>query len=133
MKSSWLETKVFKPGPRLGFRILIGSSGFDRVGRVNSYFKKISKRRRFSKKKKVNGLQPVFWPGQPAGSTGSWLMLFFHQPGPVPTPGRSGPGSTRWAGPGFKTLLETVHQGWKWLKYPYCKVDDALFQRVLFE
>jgi hypothetical protein len=54
-------------------------------------------------KKKFNGLQPGFWPGF-AGSTGSWLMLFFHQHGPVLAPGRPGPGSTLRAGPGFKTL-----------------------------
>jgi hypothetical protein len=37
-------------------------------------------------------------PGQfPNGS--------FHQPGPVPAPGQPGPGSTRRARPGFKTLL----------------------------
>ena len=49
--------------------------GFDRVGRVNLYFKKNSKRRRFSKKTKANGLQPGFAgsigsPGRP-GHTGS--------------------------------------------------------------
>jgi hypothetical protein len=32
-------------------------------------------------------------------------MLFFHQPGPIPGPDRLGPGSTRWKGPGFKTLV----------------------------
>jgi hypothetical protein len=34
--------------------------GFDLVDRVNFYLKKISKRYRFSKKNKVNGLQPGF-------------------------------------------------------------------------
>jgi hypothetical protein len=43
-------------------------------------------------------------PGQP-GHTGFFLPPFFHQPGPVPAPGRPGPGSTRWAGPGFKTMF----------------------------
>jgi hypothetical protein len=42
-------------------------------------------------------------PGQPAGSAGSLLFLFFHQPGSIPPPGRSGPGSTRRIKPGFKT------------------------------
>jgi len=83
--------------------------GFDRVGRVNFYFKKFQKDVVLVKKKKtkVNGLQPGFWPGQP-GHTGSWLMLFFHQPGPVPAPGQPGPGSTRRAGPGFKTLMRSL-------------------------
>jgi hypothetical protein len=44
--------------------------------------------------------------GQP-GHTGFFLPLFFHQPGPVPAPGRPGPGSTRRAGPGFKTMVKT--------------------------
>jgi hypothetical protein len=47
--------------------------GFDRVGQVNPYFKKNSKRRRFSKKKST-GCNQVFdrvLPGQPVGSAGS--------------------------------------------------------------
>jgi len=76
--------------------------------RVNLYFKKNSKRRCFSKKtkKKVNGLQPGFAGslGQPAGSAGSWLFLFFHQFGPVSPPGQPGSGSIRRARPGFKTM-----------------------------
>jgi hypothetical protein len=43
-------------------------------------------------------------PGQP-GHTGFFLPPFFHQPGPVPALGRPGPGSTRRAGPGFKTIV----------------------------
>ena len=53
------------------------SPGFDRVDRVDRVF-----------------------PGQfPSG--------FLPPPGPVPGPGRPGPGSTRRAGPGFKTLQKT--------------------------
>jgi len=88
----WLWAKFFNPA-RWPAWSKARVSGFDRV---NSYFLKNSKRRRFSKKKKkLNGLQPGFWPGF-AESAGSWLMQFFHQPGLVPAPGR--------AGPGFKTL-----------------------------
>jgi hypothetical protein len=54
---------------------LIGSSGFGRVGRVNSYLKKIQNGVVLVKKTKVNGLRP----DQPGGSAGSWLILFFHQ------------------------------------------------------
>ena len=46
------------------------------------------------------------FPGQfPSG--------FLPQPGPVPGPGRPGPGSTRRAGPGFKTLTKTQEINWK--------------------
>jgi len=93
---SWILKKlpitiVFKPGPVQGPR-----SGFRPGHRVNLYFKKNSKRRRFSKKTKtkVNGLQPGF-----AGSTrrvgrvtsGHGLSYFLINParfqprvGPVP-------------------------------------------------
>ena len=56
------------------------------------------------KKQKSTGLSP----GQP-GHTGFFLPLFFRQPGPVPVPGRPGPGSTRRAGPGFKTMNNTLN------------------------
>ena len=64
---------VFKPDPVQG-----SGSGFwpgHRVVRVNLYFKKKSKRRRFSKKKEVNGLQPSF-----AGSPGHDFFYFFFNP-----------------------------------------------------
>ena len=35
---------------------------------------------------------------------------FLLRPGPVPCPGRPGPGSTRRAGPGFKTMLSAVQK-----------------------
>jgi len=79
--------------------------GFDRVtGLV--FFKK-SKRRRFSKKKKSQRVCNRVLPGQPPpgqpGNTGFFLSLFFLQPGPVPAPGRPGPGSSHRAGPaGFQ-------------------------------
>jgi hypothetical protein len=69
------------------------------------------------KKTKVNGLQPIFdqvlsgQPGQLAGSSEShrvMTFLIFFQPDPVPVPGRSGPGSTRRVGPGFKTIAFTA-------------------------
>jgi hypothetical protein len=62
---------------------LTGSSGFDRVSQVNSYFKNNSKRRRFSKEKtKVNGLHRVL-PGQPGHRVnlpGHGLCYFFINP-----------------------------------------------------
>jgi hypothetical protein len=67
-----------RPGPRPGFRVLTGSI---------LIFKKIQNGVVLVKKKKLNGLQPGFWPDF-AGSAGSWLMQFFHQPGLVPAPGR---------------------------------------------
>jgi hypothetical protein len=41
------------------------------------------------------------FPGQLPGG-------FLLRPGPVPSPGRPGPGSTRRAGLGFKTVLKTI-------------------------
>jgi hypothetical protein len=101
--------KVFKPGP---VKALV--PGFDQVTRVNSDFFKKSKRSRFSKKnKKSTGCNRVFdrvlpgqsgrWVNQP-GHTGFWLFLFFLKPSPVLALGRPGPGSTRRAEPGFKTI-----------------------------
>jgi hypothetical protein len=91
-------------------------SGFwpgHRVGRVNLYFKKNSKRRRFSKKKNnsqrvatgfLTGFCRVNPPGRP-GHIKSWLILFFHQPDPIPTPGRPGR-----AGLSFKTMIWTFKE-----------------------
>jgi hypothetical protein len=73
------------------------------------------KRRRLTSikyKKKRPGLRRV-WPGGPGpGSTlrvdrvspGQLPSGFLPPPGPVPCPGRPDPGSSRQAGPGFKTL-----------------------------
>ena len=116
-----------RPGPRPGFRVLAGSPGL--TGSAGSILKKKkSKRRRFSKKnkKKSHRVCHRVLPGQPGrptwsaglhrvfpslvfsstrpGYTGFFLPSFFHQPGPVPAPGRPGPGSTRRAEPGFKTM-----------------------------
>jgi len=103
----YFKKHSFKPGLVQG-----PGSGFWSgrwVGRVNPYFKKNSKRCRFSKKTKVNGLQPGF-----VGSTGSAgshrVMIFsiFHQLRPVPAPGRPDPGSTRQARQNFKTMLRII-------------------------
>ena len=72
------------------------------------------KQRRFKAfyiKKKETGFQPGLpWsPGFRVGrvSPGQLPTGFFLRPGPVPGPGRPGPGSTRRAGPGFKTMSKT--------------------------
>jgi len=53
--SSILHSFLTRPSSRLGFWVLTGSPG--------SILLKKSKRRRFSKKKKISGLQSVFWTG----------------------------------------------------------------------
>jgi hypothetical protein len=53
--SSILHSFLTRPSSRFGFWVLTGSPG--------SIFKKKSKRRRFSKKNKVSGLQSGFWTG----------------------------------------------------------------------
>jgi hypothetical protein len=74
-----LWTIVFRPGPIQGL-----GSGFwpdHRVARIN-FFKK-SKRRHFSKKTKVNGLQLNFWPGRLVNlpdHTKFFFPLFFFNP-----------------------------------------------------
>jgi hypothetical protein len=72
--------------------------GFGQVtGSPESIYFLKSKRRRFSKKTKINRLQPSFWPGQP-GHTRFFIPLFFLQPNPVPAldrPNRPDLGSTR--------------------------------------
>jgi hypothetical protein len=70
--------------------VLIRSSGFDQIGRVNLYFKKNSKRRCFSKKKKQKsmGCNQVFdrvllgQPGRRVGrvTPGHGLFYFFINP-----------------------------------------------------
>jgi hypothetical protein len=93
---------VFRPGLVQG-----PGSGFwsgHRIARVNFFFK--SKRRYFSKKTKVNELQPGFWPdlagssGQPAGSHRVFPFPIFSSSRPG-----SSPGSTCQAEPGFKTIF----------------------------
>ena len=89
-----------RPGSRSRFRILIGSPDCP-----SQFFFK-SKRRYFSKKTKVNELQPGFWPdlagssGQPAGSHRVFPFPIFSSSRPG-----SSPGSTRQAEPGFKTIF----------------------------
>jgi len=71
--SNNVRNKVFKPGPVQG-----PGSGFW-PGRPGQFlFLKNSKRRHFSKKTKVNELQPGFLPGF-AGSTGSLGQPGHHQ------------------------------------------------------
>ena len=79
---------VFRLGP-------VQDPGFDRVARVNFFFK--SKRCRFSKKKKSTGCNRVF--GQVAG-----LHRVFPSPVFSSTRPDSSPGSTRQAGLDFKTM-----------------------------
>jgi len=60
------------------------------------------------KKKRETGSQPGL-PGSPGFRVdrvfpGQLPGGFLLRPGPVPGPGRPGPGSTRRAGPGFKTV-----------------------------
>jgi len=63
-------------------------------------------------KKKIDRVSPGFdrvdrVPGRP-GFAGPTPKQVLPPPGPVPGPGRPGPGSTRWAGPGFKTLFQMI-------------------------
>jgi hypothetical protein len=79
---------------------LAGSLGL--TGSVGSILKKKNQNDvvLVKEKTKKNKSQRVCYrvlPGQP-GHTGFFLPLFFHQPGPVPAPGR----------PGFKTMVYTV-------------------------
>ena len=71
-----------RPGPRPGFQVLTGSSG-----RSDQIFFK-SKRRRFSKKIKVNGLQ-LGLAGS-TKSTGFFPLLFFFNPTRFQPRARSG-------------------------------------------
>ena len=107
---------VFKPGLVAGPVQGLGS-GFwpgHQVARVNSFFKKKSKWRHFSKKKMSISYNQVFdrvLSGQPArqpGHTGFFLSLFFLQPGLVSAPNRPDPKSTCRAELNFKTIIIIV-------------------------
>jgi hypothetical protein len=108
------------PGSRfwLGHQVLTGSPG--------QFFFFKSKRRRFSKKKKQKstGLQPGL-DRILLGHTGFFLPPFFLQPGPVPAPGRPGPGSTCRARPGFKTMVYD-------LSYIVCKLSRETQVNLIF-
>jgi len=78
------------------------SAGFVRVVRVSS------------RPAELTGFQVDQVSGRPAESTGfqvnrvssgQLLNGFLLRPGPVPSPGRPGPGSTHRAGPSFKTVI----------------------------
>jgi hypothetical protein len=94
-----------RPGPRPGFRVLAGSPGLTGSAGSILFLKKnqndvVLVKKKNKKKQKSTGLSPGLdrvLPGQP-GHTGFFLPPFFHQPGPVPAPGRPGPGLTRRAG-----------------------------------
>ena len=80
------------------------------------YVFRVIKRRRLMTgrvKKKVTGSHPGLagWTGSrvdPSGRPGQFPSGFWPPPGPVPCPGRPGPWSTRRAGPGFKTMIQSV-------------------------
>jgi hypothetical protein len=80
-------------------------------GCLGQFFFK-SKRRRFSKKKnKSQRVATGFLTGScqvNRVTPGFSFPYFFLQPGPIPAPGRPGPGSTHLAGPDFKTMHFTV-------------------------
>jgi hypothetical protein len=65
-------------------------------------------------KKKLTGSHPGLagWTRSRVDrvSPGQFPSGFLPQPGPVPGSGQPGPKSTRWAGPGFKTLLGIVSE-----------------------
>ena len=99
-----LRTEFWNP-TRWSTRLKAQVMGFDRVtgscpGHPGKFFFFNSKRRCFDKK--INGLQPGFWPGQLAKSTGLWLLLFFLKPNSILAPGR--PARPDW--PSFKSIIE---------------------------
>ena len=91
-----------QPGPRPGFRILIGSPGL-----LGQFFFFLNQNNVIlvKKKKQIStGCNRVL-----PGHTGFFLHLFFLQPDSVPAPSRPGPRSTRRVGPGFKTMVQTPY------------------------
>ena len=86
---------------------------FDRVIRlVGSIFFYINQNDVVLVKKKVNGLQPSFWPGF-AGSHRVFSYPIFSSTRSGSSPGSAR--STRRAGPGFKTMLcrvDSISQYW---------------------
>jgi len=120
-----ITTKVFKPGQLAGpvqnpgskfwsgHRVLTGS-----VGSI-SILKKIQNGVVLvTKKTKVNGLQPGFWPGfvgspgQPAGSAGSHRVMayaIFSSTRSDSSPRSVGSRVDPPGWPGFKTLITTTH------------------------
>jgi len=113
--------KVLRPGPvqGSGFRFWPGHQVWP--GRPGQFFKKNQNDVVLVKKNKKNKSQWVchrVLPGQPGprvdpagqpGHTGFFLLLFFHQPGPVPTPDRPDPRSTHRTRPDFKTMHAWSH------------------------
>jgi len=87
-----------RPGPRPEFQVLIESSS-----RTGQFFLNQNNIVLVKKKTKVNEFATGSCRVNPPGHTGFFLFPFFLQPCPVPVPGWPGPGSTRQAGPSFKT------------------------------
>jgi hypothetical protein len=110
-------TQSFKtrPGPRLGFRVLARSPGL--TGSAGSILLKKNQNdvvlvKKKQKKTKANGFVTGSWPGlaRSAGSPGRPAGSHRVFPSPVFSSTRpgSGPGSTRRAGPGFKTIISPL-------------------------
>jgi len=74
------------------------------------------RKRRGSGRKKIDRVSPGF-DRVDRVSPSQFPSGFLPPPGPVPGPGRPGPGSTRRAGPGFKTLLNSLDLEFVMLKY----------------
>jgi hypothetical protein len=96
-----------RPGPRLGFRVLIGS-----LCRPGQFFFKNQNDVVLVKKNKSQRVATGYC--RVTGSTEFFLTLFFLQPSPVPASGRPGHGSTRRAGPGFKTIPQIFQKIYKY-------------------
>jgi hypothetical protein len=112
-----IKTIVFKSDPiqdpSSEFRVLTGSP--------ESIFFFKTKRCRFSKKTKVNGLQPGFWPGLAGSIRSHWVFfpLFFLQSSRVPVQNQLNFKSTRQARPDFKTTIKN-NQFWSSLMHSIC-------------